>query len=154
MKSSLLALLICSSIYSQDINIASIKNNIQIGALANNRELIFGVKNILEEAVQNKGYEINPNAEKSIDIEILYFDVKTSSMQLAIYAKSEDVTEIIMQGKLFSNGKEIKKAVAKGQATSISASTLIIDNGGKFSQTNVSTALKKVCEQLIEKLKL
>lgn len=154
MKSSLFALLICSSIYSQDINIASIKNNIQIGALANNRELIFGVKNILEEAVQNKGYEINPNAEKSIDIEILYFDVKTSSMQLAIYAKSEEVTEIIMQGRLYSKDKEIKKAVAKGQATSISASTLIIDNGGKFSQTNVSTALKKVCEQLIEKLKL
>lgn len=154
MKSSLFALLICSSIYSQDINIASIKNNIQIGALANNRELIFGVKNILEEAVQQKGYEINPNAEKSIDIEILYFDVKTSSMQLAIYAKSEEITEIIMQGRLYSKDKEIKKAVAKGQATSISASTLIIDKGGKFSQTNVSTALKKVCEQLIEKLKL
>ena len=154
MKSSLFILLFCSTIYSQEINIASIQNNIQIGALANNRELVFGVKNILEEAVQQKGYEINPKAEKSIEVEILYFDVKTNSMQLAIYSKNEEITEIIMQGKLFSQGKEIKKAVAKGQATSISASTLIIDKGGKFSQTNVSTALKKVCEQLIEKLKL
>lgn len=154
MKSSLFALLICSSIYAQDINIRSVKNNIQLGALANNRELGFGLKNILEEAIQQKGYDINPNSEKSIDVEILYFDVKTNSMQLAIYSNTEEITEIIMQGVLFIKGKEVKKVVAKGQATSISASTLIIDKGGKFSQTNVSTALKKVCEQLIEKLKL
>ena len=154
MRSSLFALLLCSSIYAQDIYISSVKNNIQLGALANNRELGFGLKNILEEAIQQKGYDINPKAEKSIDVEILYFDVKTKSMQLAIYGNSEEITEIILQGVLLSNGKEVKKAVAKGQATSISASTLIIDKGGKFSQTNVSTALKKVCEQLIEKLKL
>jgi uncharacterized lipoprotein YajG len=154
MKSSLFALLICSSIYAQDIFIGSVKNNIQLGALANNRELGFGLKNILEEAIQQKGYDINPNSEKSIDVEILYFDVKTNSMQLAIYSNTEEITEIIMQGVLFIKGKEVKKVVAKGQATSISASTLIIDKGGKFSQTNVSTALKKVCEQLIEKLKL
>lgn len=154
MRSSLFALLLCSSIYAQDIFISSVKNNIQLGSLANNRELGFGLKNILEEAIQQKGYDINPKAEKSIDVEILYFDVKTKSMQLAIYGNSEEITEIILQGVLLSNGKEVKKAVAKGQATSISASTLIIDKGGKFSQTNVSTALKKVCEQLIEKLKL
>jgi hypothetical protein len=154
MKSSLLALLICSSIYAQDISIASVKNNIQLGALANNRDLVFGIKNILEESVQEKGYEINPNSKTSIEVEILYFDVKTNSMQLAIYANNEEITEIVMQGRLFSDGKEIKKVVAKGQAKSVSASTLIIDKGGKFSQANVSSAIKKVCEQLIEKLKI
>ena len=154
MKSSLFALLLCSSLYAQDISIASVKNSIQLGALANNRDLVFGIKNILEESVQHKGYEINPNAIKSIEVEILYFDVKTNSMQLAIYANNEEITEIVMQGRLLLDGKEIKKAVAKGQAKSISTSTLIIDKGGKFSQTNVSSALKKVCEQLIEKLKI
>jgi hypothetical protein len=154
MKSSLLALLFCFSIYAQDISIASVKNNIQLGALANNRDLVFGIKNILEESVQEKGYEINPNSKTSIEVEILYFDVKTNSMQLAIYANNEEITEIVMQGRLFSDGKEIKKVVAKGQAKSVSASTLIIDKGGKFSQANVSSAIKKVCEQLIEKLKI
>jgi hypothetical protein len=154
MKSSLLALLFCFSIYAQDISIASVKNNIQLGDLANNRDLVFGIKNILEESVQEKGYEINPNSKKSIEVEILYFDVKTNSMQLAIYANNEEITEIVMQGRLFSDGKEIKKVVAKGQAKSVSASTLIIDKGGKFSQANVSSAIKKVCEQLIEKLKI
>jgi uncharacterized lipoprotein YajG len=152
MKSSLLALLICSSIYAQDISIASVKNSIQLGALANNRDLVFGIKNILEESLQQKGYDINPNANRSIEVEILYFDVKTNSMQLAIYSNTEEITEIIMQGRLLLDGKVIKKAVAKGQATSISASTLIIDKGGKFSQANVSSAIKKVCEQLIQKL--
>jgi len=152
MKSSLLALLFCFSIYAQDISIASVKNNIQLGDLANNRDLVFGIKNILEESVQEKGYEINPNSKKSIEVEILYFDVKTNSMQLAIYSNTEEITEIIMQGRLLLDGKVIKKAVAKGQATSISASTLIIDKGGKFSQANVSSAIKKVCEQLIQKL--
>jgi hypothetical protein len=152
MKSSILALLICSSIYAQDISIASVKNNIQLGALANNRDLAFGIKNILEESLQQKGYDINPNSNRSIEVEILYFDVKTNSMQLAIYSKSEEITEIIIKGRLLLDGKEIKKAVVKGQATSVSASTLIIDKGGKFSQANVSSALKKVCEQLIEKL--
>lgn len=152
MKSSILALLICSSIYAQDISIASVKNNIQLGALANNRDLAFGIKNILEESLQQKGYDINPNSNRSIEVEILYFDLKTNSMQLAIYSKSEEITEIIIKGRLLLDGKEIKKAVVKGQATSVSASTLIIDKGGKFSQANVSSALKKVCEQLIEKL--
>jgi uncharacterized lipoprotein YajG len=152
MKNSILALLICSSIYAQDISIASVKNNIQLGALANNRDLSFGIKNILEESLQQKGYDINPNSNRSIEVEILYFDVKTNSMQLAIYSNTEDITEIIIKGRLLLDGKEIKKAIVKGQASSISASTLIIDKGGKFSQANVSSALKKVCEQLIEKL--
>jgi hypothetical protein len=152
MKSSLLALLFCFSIYAQDISIASVKNNIQLGALANNRDLSFGIKNILEESLQQKGYDINPNSNRSIEVEILYFDVKTNSMQLAIYSNTEEITEIIIKGRLLLDGKEIKKAVAKGQASSISASTLVIDKGGKFSQANVSSALKKVCEQLIEKL--
>lgn len=154
MKSSILLLLLCSSLYAQDISIGSVKNNIQLGALANNRDLSFGIKNILEESVQQKGYEINPNSTKSIEVEILYFDVKSKSMQLAVYANNEDITEIVMQARLLSDSKEIKKVVVKGQAKSISTSTLIIDKGGKFSQANVSSAIKKVCEQLIEKLKL
>ena len=50
---------------------------------------------------------------------------------------------------------EKKKIVnAKGQAKSISTATLVIDEGGKFSQANVSTAMKKLCDQLVSKLKI
>lgn len=147
-------LLISSITFAQDISIGSIKNNIEMGPLAGNRDLAFGVKNILEEVLQEKGLDITTTSKRIIELEMLYFDVKTTTMQLAIYGSTEEVTEIITRGILYIDGKQQKNVVAKGQATSLSTSTLVIDSGGKFSQTNVSSALKKVCEQLIEKLKL
>lgn len=155
MKSKLLILLLIGSFsYAQGITIGSIKNNIQIGPLAGNRDLAFGIKNILDEVIQEKGYDLIPNSDRVLSVEILYFDVKTTSMQLALYNNTEEVTEIVTQAKLYNKNKEIKSVVVKGQAKSVSTSTLIIDTGGKFSQANVSSALKKVCEQIIDKLKL
>lgn len=154
-KSKLLILLLIGSFsYSQGITIGSIKNNIQIGPLAGNRDLAFGIKNILDEVIQEKGYDLIPNSDRVLSVEILYFDVKTTSMQLALYNNTEEVTEIVTQAKLYNKDKEIKSVVVKGQAKSVSTSTLIIDTGGKFSQANVSSALKKVCEQIVDKLKL
>ena len=155
MKSKLLILLLIGSFsYAQGITIGSIKNNIQIGSLAGNRDLAFGIKNILDEVIQEKGYDLILNSDRVLSVEILYFDVKTTSMQLALYNNTEEVTEIVTQAKLYNKDKEIKSVVVKGQAKSVSTSTLIIDTSGKFSQANVSSALKKVCEQIIDKLKL
>jgi hypothetical protein len=154
-KVSLLILLLISPFaFSQDIKIGQIKNNIELGSFVGNRDLSFGVKNILEEVVQEKGYEINPNSKKVIEIELLYFDVKTKSMQLALYGNSDESTEIIARAILSTEDGSVKKVVVKGEAKSTSASTLIIDKGGKFSQTNVSSAIKKMCEKIIEKLNL
>jgi uncharacterized lipoprotein YajG len=146
--------LVSSVAFSQEINIGPIKNNIEIGPLSGNRDLAFGVKNILEEVLQEKGYELTPEAKRLIEVNLLYFDVKSTNMQIAVYANNMEVTEIIAQGKLVEEGKELKSVVVKGQAKSVSTSTLVIDTGGKFSQTNVSSALKKVCEQIIDKLKI
>ena len=151
----LISLLFGISVFAQQsIKIGDIKNNIVMGPLAGNRDLAFGIKNILEEVIQEKGYDLDPQSQKILIIDILYFDVKSTNMQLAVYGNTVEVTEIIAQGKLLLDGKELKTVVVKGQAKSISTATLIIDSGGKFSQTNVSSALKKLCEQLIEKLKL
>lgn len=142
-------------VYAQDYySIADVQNNIALGPLAGNRDIAFGVKNILEEVIQDKGFDLGPNSSHQIQVSLLYFDVKKTNMQFAVYAKNSDVTEIIAQAQLVVNGKEKKKVTAKGTAKSISTATLIIDKGGKFSQANVSTALKKVCEDLIDKLKL
>lgn len=154
LKSSILFLLVSTAAFAQDITIGSIKNNIEMGPLAGNRDLAFGVKNILEEVLQEKNLDLVPNSKRVLELEMLYFDVKTTTMQLAIYGSTEEVTQIIAQAKLITDSKASKPIVIKGEAKSISASTLVIDKGGKFSQTNVSSALKKVCEQLIDKLKL
>jgi uncharacterized lipoprotein YajG len=149
-----ISLISLCSFGQETIKIDEVKNNIVMGPQAGNRDLAFGVQNILEEVIQEKGYELDPNSTKVLKVELLYFDVKSTSMQFAVYGNTVDVTEIVAAAKLTLDGKEIKTVVVKGQAKSISSSTIIIDKGGKFSQTNVSSALKKVCEQIIEKLKL
>ena len=139
---------------SQEIQIGKVENKIVIGDLAGNRDLAFGVKSVLEEVIQDAGYDLNPNSKNLLEVELLYFDVQKSNVQLAAFAKNIDVYSIVARGIYTAEGKKPKKTVAKGTAKSISTATLIIDQGGKFSQANVSTAIKKLCEQLINKLKL
>lgn len=149
------AFIIGMSGYSQEtIRIEEVTNNIVMGPFAGNRDLAFGVQNILEEIIQDKDYYLAENAPKSIKVELLYFDVKQNSMQLAAYGRKADITQIVAGARLIVDGSIVKEVVAKGTSKSISTATLIIDKGGKFSQAGVSSALKKVCEQLINKLKL
>jgi len=151
----IVALFLSMNLYSQEtIKVEEVTNNIVMGPFAGNRDLAFGVKNILEEIIQDRDYYLDDNAPKSIKVELLYFDVKKNSMQLAAYGRKADITQIIAGARLTVDGKVIDEVVAKGTSKSISTATLIIDDGGKFSQAGVSSALKKVCEQLINKLKL
>ena len=143
-----------SAVGQETIKIEEVTNNIVMGPFAGNRNLAFGVKNILEEVIQDRDYYLDENSPKSIKVELLYFDVKKNSMQLAVYGRKVDVTMIAAGARLIIDGKIVKTVTVKESAKSISTSTLIIDNGGKFSQAGVSTALKKVCVQLIKKLKL
>lgn len=139
---------------AQEVKIGAIENKIVIGDLAGNRDLTFGVQNVLEEVVQDYGYDLNPNSTNEITVDILFFDVQKNNLQLGVYGKNVDVYMIAAQATLYKDGKKKKSVTAKGTAKSISTATLIIDEGGKFSQANVSTAIKKLCEQLIEKLKI
>lgn len=150
----LLSFLFGFSAIGQELQIVNVENSIVIGNLAGNRDLSFGVKSVLEEVIQDYGYDLNPNSHNLLEVELLYFDVKKNNVQLAAYAKNIEIYQIIARGVYTEEGKKPKKAVAKGTAKSISTATLIIDQGGKFSQANVSTAIKKLCEDLIRKLKL
>ncbi len=150
----LLSFLFGLTVSAQEIKIGSIDNKIILGDLAGNRDLAFGVQNVLEEVVQDAGYDLNPNSSLEITVDILFFDVKKNNVQLAVYSKNTDIYTIIARASLYKNGKKKKQVTAKGQAKSISSATLVVDEGGKFSQANVSTAIKKLCEQLITKLKI
>jgi len=150
----ILSCLLGSSAIGQEINIGSVTNEVVLGPQAGNRDLAFGVKNILEEVIQDYGYDLNPNAETEIQVQILYFDVANTNLQIGVFGKQTDITKIIARATIYKNGKKKKSVNAKGTAKSISKSTLVVDQGGTFSQANVSTALKKLCEQLVNKLKL
>lgn len=150
----LLSFLFGFSIVAQEVQIGDVTNKIVIGDLAGNRNFAFGVKNVLEEVVQDAGYDLNPNSTTIITVDLLFFDVKKTNVQLAVYQKNTDTYKIIARASLYKDGKKKKIATVQGEAKSISTATLIIDEGGKFSQANVSTAIKKLCEDLIDKLKL
>jgi len=150
----LLSFLFGLSVTAQEIKIGNVNNIIQLGELAGNRDLAFGVKNVLEEVIQDAGYDLNPNSSLEITVDILFFDVKKNNVQLAVYSKNTDIYTIIARATLLNNGKKKKQVTAKGQAKSISTATLVLDEGGKFSQANVSSSIKKLTEQLVSKLKL
>ena len=136
----------------ESINIASVENKVLVGNLAGNRNLEFGVTNILEELLQEKDYLINPYATTKLQIEILYLDVIKTQSNLSVFHRNSDAVVIKMRGKLIKDGKVIKTIIAEESAEEVSMSTLLIDDGGNFNQTNLSSALKKTCNTLINKL--
>ena len=150
----LLSFLFSFAIVGQELKLGDVENKIVIGELAGNRDLTFGVANVLEEVIQDIGYDLNPNSNLEITVDILFFDVKKSNLQIAVYQKNTDTYMIAARATLFKDGKKKKQVTAKGEAKSVSTATLLVDEGGKFSQQNVSTAIKKVVEDLVKKLKL
>lgn len=134
------------------VAIGAITNKVKIGAIAGNRKLEFGVKNIIEEVLQDKEYQIDQAASEKLDVDIVYLDVlKTQSSFSVVHSNKESVI-IRLYGTLTKDGKVIKKALVEESADETSMSTLLIDEGGKFNQQNLSTALKKACNSLVNKL--
>ena len=134
------------------IAIGNVTNKVKIGAIAGNRKLEFGVKNVIEEVLQDKEYQIDKAANQKLDVDIVYLDVlKTESSFSVIHSNKESVI-IRLYGTVTKDGKIIKKALVEESADETSMSTLLIDEGGKFNQQNLSTALKKACNSLVNKL--
>jgi len=137
---------------TKPIKIGEITNEIKLGPFAGKRNLAVGVKNILEEYLQEYGYELDPNAEEEISVKLIFFDVKNIGKNIGIYHNDASITEIIAMGELKKNGKVIKKTIQKGQSKEVSVSTLIVADDGTFNQQTASIALKKVLEAIIKDL--
>ena len=58
-------------------SLGTIVNNIKAGPLTGNKNLAFGVKNVLQEALQDKGFSLVDkfDADYVVDVEIFFFDV-------------------------------------------------------------------------------
>lgn len=147
------ALLFSASIYAQDINV-SVTNSIKLGELAGNRKIEFGVANIISEIVQDKGYSLNPSSKNIIFAELIYMDVLKTQSNLSIFHKDNTDIVIRIKGYVEKDGKKSKAVLAEGSASEVSTSTLLVGTDGKFNQQNLSTALKKTCYELLEKLPL
>jgi hypothetical protein len=147
------ALLFSVSIYAQDISV-SVTNSIKLGDLAGNRKIEFGVANIISEIVQDKGYSLNPSSKNIIFAELIYMDVLKTQSNLSIFHKDNTDIVIRIKGYVEKDGKKSKAILAEGSASEVSTSTLLVGSDGRFNQQNLSTALKKTCYELLEKLPL
>jgi len=137
---------------TQEIWVDAVTNKIQIGSLAGNRNLEFGVRNIVEEFLQEKDYDLNPNAKNKLSIELVYLDVLKTKSNISVFHKNEESVVIRLKGVLKTDNKKIKEVIVEEESSEISMSTLIVDNGGKFNQTSLSNAIKKASDKLVTKI--
>lgn len=151
---SILAIFLAFTSYSQsNIYVGDIVNNIKIGPLTGNKNLAFGIKNITEEAILDKGYSLIKNdSSYKLNLEIVYFDIQQTSTGVSVFHKTDNETIIRVKGVLYLGTKKVKEFVATGKSSEISTSTMIIDEGGGFNQASARSALKKTIINLIEKL--
>ena len=134
------------------IDISSVSNKVVVGSLAGNRNLEFGLKNILEEVVQEKDYELDTAASLKITAEIIYLDVLKTQSSFSVLHNNKESVVIRLRGYLYKDGKLEKKITVEESADEVSMSALLIDEGGKFNQQNLSSALKKASVSLVNKL--
>ena len=137
------------------ISVNTVRNSVKMGPMTGNLNLTFGVKNIIQEVLQDKGYALvsKENADLFIDVEIVYMDQQKTASNVAIFHKDENAVIIRMLGKLIDKqGKVVKKELVTDESSEISTSTLLISESGEFNSTVMRNALKKTCVQVVNKL--
>ena len=127
--------------------------------MTSNRNLAFGVKNIFQEILQDKEFSIvetQNDADLIFSAELLYFDVNRTKRNVSVFHSDVEETLVVIRGVLTNkDGKKIKEGVAEESSSEISTSTLITDEGSdKINQQALSSAIKKTCVSLIDKVVL
>ena len=160
-----LSLLLCTlflafSSFSQDtykVYISGVENKIKIGKFTGNRNFAFGVKNIFEEILQDKEFsivEVRSEADIILSVDLLFFDVNRTKRNISVFHSDVEETLVIMKAiTTDKSGKKLKEAIAEESSSEISTSTLITDDGsGKINQQALSSAIKKTCVSLVDKI--
>lgn len=133
----------------KQIKVGEITNEIKMGPFTGKRNMALGVRNILEEYLQEMDYELLPTSTNEIRVRLVFFDVKNIGTNIGIYHNDATITEIIAIGELVKDGKVVKKTIQKGQSKEVSVSTLIVADDGTFNQQTASIALKKVLGAIV-----
>ncbi len=137
------------------VYVNTVLNSVKIGPMTGNKNLAFGVKNIIEEVAQDKGYNLanKEDAQFVINTNIVYMDQKQTNTNVSIFHKDENAVIIRMEGVLLDNkGKVIKRQTVTDESSEISTSTLLVSESGQFNSTVMRNAVKKTCVALISKL--
>lgn len=136
--------------------IGKVVNNIKVGALAGNKNLALGVKNVLAEAAQDRGWELvsDPmDADIVVNVEMVYLDLEQSKSNVSVFHKDESIVIIKMRGTTYDgNGKQIQSILVEDKSGETSTSTFLINDGGQFNSQVARQAVKKTCVLLAYRL--
>ena len=135
--------------------LGTIVNNIKAGPLTGNKNLAFGVKNVLQEALQDKGFTLVDrfDADYVIDVEISFFDVEQTKQGVSVFHEDKNEVVVRMKSTLSDGfGKVLKNISTEDRSSEISTSTLLINEGGQFNSAVQRNAIKKACISVVTKL--
>lgn len=111
-----------------------------------NRDIRFGVKQMAEDLLSEK-YCLS-NTGEAIQIEIYYFGIPKTTLRVAGYEKSNQVTQVGVRF-YFKN----KKYEGVGESeTEVRAVMIELQDGIPFQKTTVSSALKKALQECVSLL--
>lgn len=119
----------------QCVKVDSVYSTCEIKQLEN-RNVLFGIKAITEDLLQEKGYSLC--AGELVTINITYIGLPENTFRIGGFAISNKITEVRITVSIGSNmysGSGKYKSQAK-------AMLLELDNGVPFQQTTLSTAIK------------
>jgi len=148
-------LFVLSQSLNSKVSVNTVKNSVRMGPMTGNANLTMGVKNIIQEVLQDKGYSLvnKEEADLFVEVEIVYMDQQKTATNVSIFHKDENTVVIRMLGKLINkSGKVVKKELVTDESSEISTSTLLISENGEFNSTVMRNALKKTCVQVVNKL--
>ena len=152
----MVAILLGTSIQAQTkASLGTVVNNIKTGPLTGNKNLAFGVKNVVQEALQDKGFSLVDrfDADYVIDVEISFFDVEQTKQGVSVFHEDKNEVVIRMRGTLSDGfGKVLKTTTTEDRSSEISTSTLLINEGGQFNSAVQRNAVKKACVSVVTKL--
>ena len=144
-----------SALAQQKAAVGTIVNSIKTGPLTGNKNLSLGVKNILQEALQDKGFSLVDkfDADYVVDVEISFFDVEQTKQGVSVFHEDKNEVVIRMKGTLSDGfGKILKNISTEDKSSEISTSTLLINEGGQFNSAVQRNAVKKACISVVTKL--
>ena len=137
-KSLLFGLLLLPALsFGQCIHIDSVYNKTELKSIEN-RNVLFGIKQITEDLLQEKGYDICPNQGSNVNIEIISIGLPENTFRIAGFALQNKITEIKVNVIIDGQTKE-GIGIYK---TSTNAMMLEINEEVPFKQTVLSNAIK------------
>ena len=130
--------------FTQCVQIDSVYSTAEIKQVEN-RDVLFGIKIITEDLLQDKGYSLCPG--ESVTINLSYIGVPENTFRIAGFAISNKITEVRVTmsiGSSMYSGSGQYKTQAK-------AMLLELENGVPFQQTTLSSAIKIALQESLKK---